>query len=102
MRSTIASASSTVAAVPPAGCGISSRAHRAFHRSRSSARSIDAGLTCRARAPAGSSAGQLQRRLAAEADDHAVEVARALLGLDDVEHVLEGERLEEEPVADVS
>ncbi len=33
-----------VAAVPPAGWGISSWAHRAFQRSRSSARSMESGL----------------------------------------------------------
>ena len=47
MRLTTSMASPTDVAVPPAGCGISSRAHMAFHRSRSSARSIDAELVPR-------------------------------------------------------
>ena len=40
----LAIASSTVVQVPPGGCGMFSRSHSAFQRSRSSARSIDSGL----------------------------------------------------------
>ncbi len=36
--------------------------------------------------------GELQRRLAAELDDDAVERAVLLLGMDDLEHVLGGQR----------
>ncbi|CAB4582134.1 unannotated protein [freshwater metagenome] len=42
-RSTICSACSRSTAVPPGGCGMCSSWHRAFHFSRSSARSIDSG-----------------------------------------------------------
>ena len=86
--------------MPPAGWGISSRAHSAFQRSRSSARSIDAGAGAEHQLRR-QEAGQLQRRLAAEGDDHAGERAAGLLGLDDVQHVLVGERLEVEAVAGV-
>ena len=45
--------------------------------------------------------GQLQRRLPAELDDHADELALLLLAADDLEHVLGGQRLEIEPVRGV-
>ena len=45
--------------------------------------------------------GELQRRLAAELDDDAVERALRLLDADDLEHVLGGQRLEIEPVGGV-
>ena len=45
--------------------------------------------------------GELQRRLAAELDDDAVERALRLLDADDLEHVLGGQRLEIEPVRGV-
>ena len=51
--------------------------------------------------PLGQQAGELERGLAAEAHDHAHEVAGGLLGLDHVEHVLERERLEVEAVGGV-
>ena len=69
IASTIASASSRSVAVPPGGCGMCSSSHSAFHFSRSSARSIDAGAV-----PAieldGDQRGELERRLAAERHDH--------------------------------
>ena len=43
MSVAMTSASSTLVAVPPAGCAMSSSRQRAFQRSRSSARSIDDG-----------------------------------------------------------
>ena len=45
--------------------------------------------------------GELQRRLAAELDDDAVQRAVLLLALEDLEHVLRGQRLEIEPVGGV-
>ena len=45
--------------------------------------------------------GELERRLAAELHDHAVQRAVAALGVDDLEHVLGGQRLEIEPVGGV-
>ena len=61
----------------PAGrLGDPSRAQRAFQRSRSSARSIDAGEVPRTR-PGRQQAGQLQRGLAAEGDDHPGHRARS-------------------------
>ena len=49
--------------------------------------------------PASSSAcGELQRRLPAELDDDADELAVRLLDVEDLEHVLGGQRLEIEPV----
>ena len=47
------------------------------------------------------SRGQRQRRLAAELDDDALDRAHLLLGLIDLQHVLEGERLEVQPVRHV-
>ena len=41
---TAATIEAALAVVPPAGCGMSSSPHRAFHRSRSSARSMESGL----------------------------------------------------------
>jgi hypothetical protein len=45
--------------------------------------------------------GQLQRRLAAELHDHPVQRAVLLLDAQDLHHVLEGQRLEIEPVRGV-
>ena len=45
--------------------------------------------------------GELERRLAAELHDDAVQRAVGALGVDDLEHVLGGERLEIEPVGGV-
>ena len=45
--------------------------------------------------------GELERRLAAELHDDAVQRAVAALGVDDLEHVLGGQRLEIEPVGGV-
>ena len=47
------------------------------------------------------SRGQRQRRLAAELDDDALDRTHLLLGLIDLQHVLEGERLEVQPVRHV-
>ena len=101
-------ASSTVVAMPPGGCGMPSRVAQrvellaVFGRGRSTAGCVPStgmpGAFERVR--------ELQRRLAAERDDHARgrspppcrRVARALAH---VEHVLVGERFEEEAVARV-
>jgi hypothetical protein len=80
----------------PAGWGISRRAHRAFHCSRSSARSIEVGLVPATR-PGRCRPGELERGLTPERDDD----PDRLLGLDDVLDVLVGERLEVEAVAGV-
>ena len=48
-----------------------------------------------------SAAGELQRRLAAELDDDADELAGLLLGAQDLQHVLGRQRLEIEPVGGV-
>ena len=56
--------------MPPGGWGISSRAHSAFQRSRSSARSIDAGDGAEHQLGR-QQAGELERRLPAERHDHA-------------------------------
>ena len=45
--------------------------------------------------------GELQRRLPAELDDHAEQLALLLLAPEDLEHVLGGQRLEIEPVGGV-
>jgi hypothetical protein len=45
--------------------------------------------------------GELQRRLAAELHDHAVQRAVLLLDAQDFHHVFEGQRLEIEPVGGV-
>ncbi len=45
--------------------------------------------------------GQAERGLAAELDDHTGERSGLLLGVDDLQHVLQGERLEVEPVGGV-
>ena len=45
--------------------------------------------------------GELQRGLAAELDDDAVQRARGLLGAQDFQHVFRGQRLEIEPVGGV-
>ena len=70
----------------------------AAKRSRSSARSMASGVVPRMGAP-GLLEGhrQLERRLPAVLDDEPLR----LLDPDDLEHVLEGERLEVEPVAGV-
>ncbi len=90
-------------AMPPAGCGMPSRSHSALNCSRSSARSIDAGLVPSTGMPGGlERVRELQRRLAAEAHDHAGErLAVATERVADVAHALDGERLEEQPVAGV-
>ncbi len=71
-------------------------------RSRSSARSMASGVVPRIGTPAFfKRSGEIERRLAAELDDDALERAVRLLGVDDFEHVLGGERLEIEPVGGV-
>ena len=45
--------------------------------------------------------GELERRLAAELHDDAVQFAASALGVDDLDHVLGGQRLEIEPVGGV-
>ena len=92
----MARASSMSAAVPPAGCGISSRAHSAFQRSRSSARSIDAGDV-----PTTSSGGSRSDSLSGVWPPSETITPTGSLGLDDVHDVLVGERLEVEAVGRV-
>ena len=71
-------------------------------RSRSSARSMASGVVPRMGTPAFfERAGELQRRLAAELHDDALERAVRLLGVDDLQHVFGGERLEIEAVGGV-
>ncbi len=80
------------------GRRIRSSSSSAPNRSRSSARSIASGRGAPDRhAGRFESFGELERRLAAELDDHAVR----LLALVDRQHVLERERLEVEPVGGV-
>ena len=75
MPAAIACAAAALVAVPPGGCGISSRSHSALKRSRSSARSIDSGLVPDDRdAGVLERVGELQRRLAAERHDHAAQL----------------------------
>ena len=69
---------------------------------RSSARSIASGDVPTTGTPASLSArGEAERRLPAELHDDADDAAGGALGLHDLEHVLEGERLEVEPVGGV-
>ena len=71
-------------------------------RSRSSARSIMSGEVPRIGTLAFSSGSrELERRLAAELHDHAVQRAVRALGVDDLQHVLRRQRLEIEPVGGV-
>ena len=44
--------------------------------------------------------GELQRRLPAELDDHALKLALLRLAVEDFQHILAGQRLEIEPVAE--
>ena len=88
--------------MPFFGCFRPSLSSRRLNRSRSSARSMRSGDVPRIGMPACFSAsGQLQRRLAAELHDHAVQRAVFLLLGEDFEHVLGGQRLEIEPVRGV-
>ena len=73
-------------------------ASSAWKRPRSSARSIESTLRAEQRhARLGEAGRELERRLAAELDDHAL----GLLDLDDPEHVLERQRLEVQAVGGV-
>ena len=79
-----------------------SRSSSCLKRSRSSARSMASGEVPRI----GTlrflqRLGELERRLAAELHDDAVQRAVGALGVDDLDHVLGGERLEIEPVRGV-
>ena len=89
MRRTMSSAPCTVVAVPPAGCGISSRAQRVPPLA------VLGQVDRLGRRPehevGGQAAGQLERRLSAQGHDHPGHRPRRLLGLDDVEDVLQGE-----------
>ncbi len=67
-----------------------------FHRCRSSAASIESG-DVPATSSARDQAGELQRGLPAERNDHPI----GALGREDVQHVLGGERFEVEPVGRV-
>ena len=88
--------------MPFFGCLRPSLSSRRLKRSRSSARSIESTEVPRIGTPALlERVRELQRRLAAELDDDALERPRlALLG-EDLEHVLGGQRLEIEAVGGV-
>ena len=89
---------STDRAVPLAGCVTPSSRASASNRPRSSAASMASGEVPRIGTPAASRPlRQLERRLPAELDHD----ADRLLDVDDLEHVLEGQRLEVERVGDV-
>ncbi len=69
---------------------------------RSSARWIAAGVVPTIGTPASARpCARLERSLATELADHSCDRSDRLLGVDDLEHVLEGERLEVEPVGGV-
>ena len=69
MRSARVSASSTLWAMPPSGCGMPSRSRSAAKRVRSSAWSIASrSLPRRSTPPGGQRAGEVERGLAAERD----------------------------------
>ena len=70
MRSARVSASSTLWAIPPSGCGMPSRSSRAEKRTRSSAWSMASRSRAEQRdAAGGERRGEVERRLAAERDD---------------------------------
>ena len=95
-------ACASVEAMPFLGCFRPSRLTSSWNRSRSSARSMASGEVPRIGMPSASQrVGELQRGLAAELHDHAVQRAVLLLDAQDLHHVLEGQRLEIEPVRGV-
>ena len=104
MDDATSTASAEVVAVPPGGCGIPRREHSSFHRSRSSARSIEAGEVP-STSSSGMIGGQLERGLAAQRDDDADQPASVHrcrpLGVEHVGHVLGRQRLEVEAVGGV-
>ena len=84
--------------MPAGGCRTPSEFTSASKRWRSSATSIASGEVPRIGTPAASSPlRELERRLAAELHDH----AERLLEVDDLQHILERQRLEVERVGDV-
>ena len=84
--------------MPDSGMGMPSFCMILRKRSRSSARSMVSGVVPRICTPASaSSRGDVERRLAAELDDHPL----GLLLLVDAEHILDGQRLEVELVGGV-
>ena len=97
-------ASAAVDAVPPGGWGMPRRAHSSFHRSRSSARSMEAGDV-----PSTSSSGMLDAslrgvwppRLTMTPTSRPPSTEAVGLGLEDVGQVLGGERFEVEAVRGV-
>ena len=97
----MASASAVLVAVPPGGCGMCSEPHSAFQRSRSSARSMEAGLV-----PSTSSGGSDPASLSGvcpprETMTPTTRPPAPLLGLEHVGHVLGRQRFEVEPVRGV-
>ena len=97
-----ASASSTVVAVPCLGAGRPASASTRPNAPRSSARWIDSGEVPTIGHPGVlERLRQAERRLAAELHDDARDRAGLLLGVDDLQDVLQGERLEVEPVGGV-
>ena len=102
MRSAILRASAGDLAMPLSAWRSSSLARRRAKRSRSSARSMASGRRAENR-DAGrlERLGELEGRLPAELHDHAGERSLRLLGGDDLEHVLDGKRLEIETVGGV-
>ena len=102
MRSATRSASSRLLAMPFAGCLRLSRCTSAANRSRSSARSILSGEVPRIGTPSScNSSASLSGVWPPELDDHAQQLAPFLLAADDLEHVLDRQRLEIEPVRGV-
>ena len=93
-------ASASVVAVPPAGCGISRRAHRAFQRSRSSARSIEPGRVPSTR-PSGSEAASLSGVWPPSETITPTSSPAACSASMHVQRVLERERLEVQAVGRV-
>ena len=88
--------------MPFSGCLRPSLLTRAAKRSRSSARSIASGEVPRIGMPRLlERRGELERSLAAELDDHPDQLAARLLDMEDLEHVLDRQRLEIEPVGRV-
>jgi hypothetical protein len=83
------------------GWAIFRRCSSCWNRSRSSARSMASGLVPRIGMPASPAPGQLQRRLAAELDDHAQAARPWTARRDQLQHVLGRQRLEVEAVGGV-
>src|ERR1051325_2723815 len=99
MLSAVARACFGLVAMPLCGWRSFSFSSNCLKRSRSSAWSMAAGEE--RHLGVFQRLGELQRGLAAELHDDAVQGAVRLLGVDDLQHVLGGERLEVEAVGGV-